>query len=378
MTIEARPTSSFQPFLHDLTIAHANEERTSREIDDAMAKVRQTTFENSGHAIRSVHAKSHGLLTAELTVFDGLPPALAQGIFAHARTFPIIMRLSTNPGDLLPDSVSTPRGMAIKVLNVEGERLPGDSEARSQDFVMVNGPTFSAPDGEAFLKSLKVVAATTDRGEGLKKVLSATLRGIEKVVEAVGVESPTLKALGGHPQTHILGESFFTQLPVRYGEFIAKLSIAPASQNLFLLKEKPIETLGSDNFIRDAVEEFFATEEAEWEVRVQLCTSLKHMPIEPANIEWDENESPYLPVATIRAHRQDAWNEERAMAVDDGMGFSPWHGIIDHWPLGSLMRMRQRAYQNSQAFRSTHNRCPINEPLSAILPAFKNIASPRA
>ena len=49
-----------------------------------MAKIRETTFENSGHAIRSVHAKSHGLIEAELTVFDGLPPALAQGIFARA------------------------------------------------------------------------------------------------------------------------------------------------------------------------------------------------------------------------------------------------------------------------------------------------------
>ncbi|MGO4839710.1 catalase, partial [Rhizobiaceae sp. 2RAB30] len=114
-----------------------------------------------------------------MTVFDGLPPPLAQGIFAEARRYPMVMRFSTNPGDVLPDSVSTPRGLAIKVLDVEGERLPGLSEKSSQDFVMVNGPTFNAADGEAFLKNLKMLAATTDRVEGLKKVVSATLRGIE-------------------------------------------------------------------------------------------------------------------------------------------------------------------------------------------------------
>ena len=37
---------------------------------------------HSGHATRSMHAKSQGLLRAELVVADGLPPALAQGIFA--------------------------------------------------------------------------------------------------------------------------------------------------------------------------------------------------------------------------------------------------------------------------------------------------------
>src|SRR5258708_6928935 len=40
------------------------------------------------------------------------------------------MRFSTIPGDILDDSVSTPRGLAIKVIGVEGERLEG-SEARS-------------------------------------------------------------------------------------------------------------------------------------------------------------------------------------------------------------------------------------------------------
>jgi hypothetical protein len=366
--MDAHTPSSFQPFLDDLTVARPDEARVGRELDETMAKIRKTTFENGGHAIRSVHAKSHGLLEAEMSVFEGLPAPLAQGIFAEATRYPVVMRLSTNPGDILPDSVSTPRGLAIKVLDVEGERLPGLSEQRSQDFVLVNGPTFNAPDGEAFLKNLKMLAATTDRVEGLKKVVSATLRGIETVVETAGGESPTLKALGGQPQTHILGDTFFTQLPIRYGDFIAKLSIAPASQNLLSLKDKPIADTEGENFIRDAVREILATQGAEWEIRVQLCTTLTDMPIEPANVDWDQNQSPYLPVGTLRAKPQDAWSADRAISVDDGMGFSPWHGIVDHWPLGSLMRMRQRAYENSQAFRSERNRCPVHEPASASLP----------
>lgn len=359
---------AFEPFHPDLTIAQPGEAELLSEIDATLERIRETTFENSGHAIRSVHAKSHGLITAELAVSNALPQVLAQGLFSRPGLYPVIMRLSTNPGDILPDSVSTPRGLAIKILDVEGERLPGDTEARSQDFVMVNGPTFPAPDGKAFAKNLRMLAPTTDRAEGLKVALSAALRGIERVVEAMGSESPTLMSLGGHPWTHILGETFFTQLPMRYGDYIAKLSVAPVSANLRALTDKPLEHTDDDNFIRNAVRDVFATDDAEWEVRVQLCTNLADMPIEPANVPWDEDKSPYLPVGRLRAIRQDAWSEDRAAAVVDGMGFSPWHGIVDHWPLGSLMRIRQQTYANSQLFRSQRNVCPVHEPKDANLP----------
>lgn len=359
---------AFQRFSNDLTIAGPDEEKVARELDETMAKIRETTFEDSGHAIRSVHAKSHGLLQAELDVLDNLAPFLAQGIFAKPGRHPVVMRFSTNPGDILPDNVSTPRGLAIKVLDVEGERLPGESEARSQDFVMVNGPVFAAPSGEKFLANLKMLAATTDRVEGLKKALSATLRGAETLVESVGGESAMLKQLGGHPRTHILGETFFSQLPIRYGDYIARLSIVPVSNNLTALTDEPLEDTEGPDYIRRAVRDFFASNHAEWELRVQLCTNLKDMPIEPANAEWDEEKSPFLVVARLRASRQDAWNDERAVAVDDAMGFSPWHGVVEHWPLGSVMRMRERAYRNSQAFRSQRNGCPVHEPVSADLP----------
>jgi hypothetical protein len=42
------------------------------------------------------------------------------------------MRFSTSPGDLLPDSVSTPRGLALKIFGVTGERLPGSEDDTSR------------------------------------------------------------------------------------------------------------------------------------------------------------------------------------------------------------------------------------------------------
>ena len=130
-----------------------------------MRKISETVFKDSGHAERGVHAKSHGLLRGELEVLPDLPPTLAQGLFAEPGTYPVVMRLSTNPGDILDDSVSTPRGLGLKIGGVAGERLP-DAAGDTQDFVMADAPAFAAANAKTFLANLKLLAATTDTPQG--------------------------------------------------------------------------------------------------------------------------------------------------------------------------------------------------------------------
>ena len=98
-----------------------------------------------------------------------------------------VMRFSSAPGDLLPDSVSTHHGLGIKVAGVEGEQLPG-GEGDTQDFLMANGKAFNAPDPKSFLKNLKLLAGTTDQVEGLKVALSKALRAVETGLESVGLD----------------------------------------------------------------------------------------------------------------------------------------------------------------------------------------------
>lgn len=361
------PPARLERYDASLDTPDSDEAEIGREINRTMARIREITFADEGHALRSVHAKSHGLLEAEMTIDADLPPELAQGLFAQPGRYPVIMRFSTTPGDLLDDSVSTPRGVALKVVGVSGDRLPGPERA-TQDFVLVDGKTFPAPNAKVFLANLKLLAPTTDKAEGLKKVLSAGLRGLEHLVEAAGGESGLLKNLGGQPETHILGDSFYSQLPIRFGDHIAKIALAPVSPNLVALRDAPLQLNGKPDGLREAVNAFFTGETGEWDLRVQFCTDLKHMPIDPANKAWDEDASPYLPVARIRAAPQVGWSTARSETVDDCMSFSPWHGLEAHRPLGSLMRLRREAYEQSRQFRSERNSRPVIEPESAALP----------
>lgn len=354
LTIQPLP---FDPMFEQIP---ADEADTVRELIDALNHIQQTAANDYGHAVRSVHAKSHGLLDGELTVAEGLPPELAHGVFARRGSYRATLRLSTNPGDLLDDAVSTPRGLALKIAEVDGERLPGSEALTTQDFVLVNAPAFSAPTPKAFVRSLKMLAKTTDRAPGGKKALSAVLRGAEHAIEALGGASATLKNLGGHPATHILGETFYTCAPCLHGPYFAKLAVVPVSPELVALKDAPIDLRHRPNALREEVEAFFAQHGGVWELRVQLATDIERMPVEDASVVWPEDLSPFVTVATIRVPAQAGWSEARAAAIDDGMSFSPWHGLAAHRPIGGVMRARRPAYEQSAAFRERFNGCPVH------------------
>ena len=348
-------------FTASMEVPEQTEAETNDGLIETMGKVSQATLEHSGHAARSVHAKAHGVMRGTITVLDGLPLQLAQGLFAKPGRYDVALRFSTLPGDILDDSVSTPRGLAVKVIGVQGPRLPGSEGEVTQDFVLVNGPAFAAPTPAKFLANLKLLAATTAKAEGAKKVLSAVARGTEAVIESFGGKSAMVTTMGGQPETNILGETFYSQTPFLYGDHIAKFSVTPLF-DLSKLTGAAIDTGASPNALREAVSAHFAAHGGEWDFGVQLCTDLEAMPIEDASVAWPEDTSPYVPVARLAVGPQDTWSTDGIAAINEGLAFSPWHGLAAHRPLGGVNRARNTTYTSSAKFRSQHNGCPIHEP----------------
>ena len=345
----------------DVESLKPDEDKTIEGLCRTFDTILQRVADDSGHAVRSVHAKSHGILEGTMRVEAGLLPELAQGLFATPGEHKVYLRMSTNAGDILPDSVSLPRGLALKVLDAAGPRLP-DAEGTTQNFIMVNGPVFQAPSADKFLGSLKLLAATTDRAEGLKVFGSTVLRGVNKALQAVGVESTTLASLGGAPNVDPLGETYYSVTPFRYGDYIAKFSVRPVAPALTALTGTEIDASGRPNAIRETVQSEMRGIEGVWEFRVQLCRDLERQPVEDPTVQWDEEEAPFQTVATITVGPQDSWDPARVQAVDEEMRFSIWTGLDAHRPLGNINRARNAPYKHSAQFRERFNGCPIHEP----------------
>ena len=332
------------------------------QLNQSFQSILDTTSRDYGHAVRAVHAKAHGIARGTLTVADALPPELAQGLFAAPGRYEAVIRLSTNPGDILDDSIGLPRGLALKVIGVEGERLPGSEGDTTQDFIMVNAPVFAAPDAKAFSKNLKLLAGTTDKAEGAKKLLSGVLRAFEATLETVGLESATLKQMGGAANVHPLGETYFSQTPFRYGDHIAKFQLAPVSPALTRLTGDIVSTSGRPDALREAVREVLIEQGGTWELRVQLNRDLEAMPVEDPTKEWKEADSPFQTVATLEIPPQLSWEHGGSDAVDDALSYSIWHGIAAHRPLGNVNRARRDTYAHSAGFRGRFNGCPVHQP----------------
>ncbi len=348
-------------FMDSVETRQDDEQATIQEINATFDKILDTTSKDYGHAVRSVHAKAHAILQGTLTIAPGLPPELAQGMFATPGEHAVVMRLSTNAGDILPDAISLPRGMALKVLDVDGERLPG-AEGRTQNFVMVNGPVFQAKTADKFLGSLKKLAATTDKMEGTKTVMSTVLRGVSSALETVGIESPAIQSMGGAPNVDPLGETYYSVTPFRYGDYIAKFAVVPVSDDLTSITKKQIDATDRPDAIRETVKGEMPLIDGVWELRVQLCRDLEKQPIEDPTVEWKPGDSPFQTVATIHAGRQDSWDDGQVRKVDEAMRFSPWLGLAAHRPLGNINRARKEPYEHSAAYRARFNKCPIHEP----------------
>ena len=145
---------NYVSYSEDIETIATDEIETQAKIVQVMTDGQNVTRVKYGKAVRISHAKAHGLLRGELTVPAGLPPELAQGLFAKPGTYPVIVRLATAPGELLDDSkVSTDRGMAIKVFNVEGEHLAPFEDITSQDFVFDTAKQFFCSGVKRFYSS---------------------------------------------------------------------------------------------------------------------------------------------------------------------------------------------------------------------------------
>lgn len=355
-------TSASLPVRYSASVEVPSEDEAQSiaELKTSFQQILDTTSRDYGRAVRGVHAKGHGILQGTLRLHDDLPIALAQGLFATGASYEAVVRFSTSPGDILDDAVSSPRGVALKVLGVPGALLTEVVQDGAQDFLMVNGPVFGAPTPAAFAKNLKLLAGTTDKAEGAKIALSATLRVVEGALETVGGKSALITQLGGAPEIHPLGETYYSQTAQRYGDHIAKFALVPVSAELTERTGDKVNVHDRPDALREDIAEVIIERGGIWELRAQLCVDLDTMPVEDPTVLWDEKLSPFVTVATLTVAPQRSWTHGFSEAQEDRLAFNPWHGLAAHRPLGGINRARRELYDFSADFRADFNKCPVH------------------
>jgi hypothetical protein len=355
------PLSSYVRYTPDLEQPVPGEEDLVREVVTAMLHANQQVAAKHRHGLRDAHAKSHGVLAGELHVRQNLPGHLAQGLFAAPRVYPVILRLSTAPGDLRSDQVPVQRGFAVKVLGTQGPRALDDGFT-TQDFLLVNHPTLPFGTIEEYAKLQGLLEKQPSQSDQQLQLAGLGARVAAKALTTLGRPLPPAVETLAAANNHILGETFYSMAALRYGDYVAKISAAPLSQNVRALTGQPVTKKGGESALRELVADFFARESAEFELRAQLCVDVDRMPVENASVLWPEELSPFEAVGTLHFPAQDPYSDARRRYADDVLSFSPWHALEAHRPLGSIMRSRRSAYPASSEFRHGVNGVAQQEP----------------
>lgn len=320
--------------------------------------------------MRTSHAKATGYLEGELQVMDGLPPELAQGLASRPGGYRTLVRFAQGPGELLDDSISTHRGMAIKITGVEGARIAEATEQGTQDFVLeALGPSFIHSTPKTFLADIKAgVSKAPSMPDFFKGAVSNISRATEVMIEAVGGQSKLLNFLG-HPSLHPLAENYFSQAPMRWGDYVAKVAFVPSDDTLRAIGEAKIDASEDPNAFRHAMQDFFRDNGATFDLMVQLNTNLEEMPIEDASVDWSQDSSPYRAAARLTLPQQEAFTEEKRRQFDEDMAFAPNNSLEAHRPLGGVMRARLQVYPEMSRRRMADNGSQHREPEAERAPA---------
>jgi hypothetical protein len=363
-------------------------EYMTRIIDFWETKVRESpTKEGSGRAVRGAHAKTIGVVRAEVEILGDVPAPYAQGIYAQPGRHDALVRFSGASNHLGPDAQLGPvLGFAIKIFDVDGTKLVDDEpDSTTFDLVLKNHSTFIANTAKHYLFIEQIADQVPDyvsRGQaGFHELLADFVTGkgtLEQPDWAWEELFAFVKTAAQTPVRNPLLNAYFTMAAVRHGDYVAKVRVAPVPESAENAIHQQLDIRSGPDVYGPALVDELRARGFDFDLQVQLCTDLTAMPVNDATVEWPEKLSPFVTVGRVHLPRQDISAPEDP-EKGDALAFNQWRVTSDHRPLGEIMDVRH-VYTASAKIRRTLNHQPLREPVSAdeVLPMPTNRDQPTA
>lgn len=341
--------NGYCPALAEETVM-PDEEQLAQLVAERSVELVLERFDAEGVARRDAHPKSHGCVSAFVDVDNSaLEPQERIGFFARNETYPAWIRFSNGSPLIKADNERDVRGMAIKIMDVEGDKiLTRHRDESTVDFLLINGSAFFVRTPSDYLDFTR---KTLD-GSPVSFFLS--LNPMEwKIRELFNVISIT----GKKPSSPIT--QYWSTTPFALGDDLAvKYSARPCGDMESGWPRNP-----DDDFLRHRLAMDLGAEDACFHFMIQRQIHPGGTPIEDSTIDWDPTDSPFLTVATIRIPAQTFDSPEQQEFCED-LTFNPWHTLPEHRPLGNINRTRRLVYDVIAELRHGLNGTNRAEPTS--------------
>lgn len=348
---------------HDLCPALGEEYVPADEAASTAAVVEASTHhvqseydDGQRPALRDAHPKAHGCVKAFFEIDNtALPASMRVGIFANdGKDHPAWIRMSNGSFTPSPDTEGDIRGMAIKVMEVDGAKvLERHKDAKTQDFLLINTPVLMVRN------AFDYVEFSQKAFDGNPVSFFFSLNPLDWHFRELTITLKTLAKKIASP----LKSRYWSTTPYALGDaHTVKYSARPCDGES---NERPDDA--GDDYLREVMVDALAEEDACFEFLVQAQTDAETMPIEDPTLEWREAESPFIVAGRIHIPVQ-RFDSPAQRAFCEHLSFNPWHTLPAHAPKGGINRVRRAVYDAVSALRHDLNEKPRTEPVDHSVP----------
>jgi Catalase len=336
---------------------YMNDKETEAQFADEITEIiRQFIVrrfkEGRRPALRDAHAGDNGCVRAIFRVDSDVAEELRHGVFATpGKEFDAWIRFSNGNSEVLGPRLPDARGMAVKLMGVDGPKLL-DDERETQDFVMANNPSFFVDDLLRYRNSL----VKFHSGGYLRQFLAIPQMKWREIIRAFKVNGTWI--------INPLYCQYWSMTPYRLGINAGRMAIK------FSAKPRIGRWPGLGSWIRTFLDPHFSLKK-----NMQEVLSSREMwfdffiqrhiddrtPIEDTLTEWKESVSRPIHVAKIIIPAQDLSSTARSQLCES-LSFNPWHSLLEHKPLGAVNRVRKTIYHKMSECRHQLNLIPLREP----------------
>lgn len=293
-----------------------------------------------GYPKRNFHPKMHGCLMGSLHIHSDLPQEVRHGLFAHERTYDVWIRFSNAPPRIGSDTSRSGRGLAIKVLGVEGEIIEEDPLGiATQNFLLTTSPILSASSIRLYSKAMKAVLG----GFAARAIFA---------LNPLHWRSLFLTFKYSKKHSNLLSLDYFSGAPFRLGPSkFAKFVLTSNQSSMGYSLGRPQSPI----FLKEQLIKDLSTDDYSFLLNVQLHEKATDQPLEDTSVVW---KGALIPVATLKIPKQEFDFQER-VAFGESLQFSPWMALVDHEPIGEINIARRIVYKQLAAQREIKPETPV-------------------
>jgi hypothetical protein len=282
---------------------------------------------------RTFHAKAIlAVANARLQISADVPAALQIGYFRPGAVYAATVRLSNANGARRADHERDMRGAALRIKVADSEH---------HDLLMTNFPVSHARDAFQFVAFARAMA-------GSKLLILPRLVLNVGLLETIRMLRNVAK--GARRVDSLALETYWSRGAILWGTAgPVRYQLRPAKG----MPRAPKASLTDPDFLHREIGDRLREGDVRFHLLAQRYVDDKHTPIEDGAVEWNEEISVPIEVATLTIPQQDidAADARATERLVDELAFNPWNTTEDFRPLGNLNRARKAVYAASSGHR---------------------------